>query len=405
MLGFNPTDALNYARQISRPRLVGTDEEKIIAQEIAEQLTKLGFSVNFQAFQFSTALDVFLSAEILIGLILILSTMMTSGINIWLTLIQIGLLLFLLGGIRQINNQVQNSSLIVMADDPQSFWSAWCRQLGRQYKTRNIIATLANSSPVPTVPHLYLVAHYDSKSQNMPLVLRISLFVIIIGGSFVFAGLNLLRMAYPGVVTFAVAIGILVIVCGIPLLFLNHGNASPGAIDDASGVGVVLHLAQLIAKQPKLKKKLNVTLLITSAEELGVKGALAYVKEVNSALRNEDGAAGLHVLNFDGIGVDGQLYLVGRRRPFPDSTNNLFDLVRQAADELGFSIGRFSLPGAMFDHIPFAVEGYDAISVIGIGKSTRWIHTAKDSPDKLHLRGFEQAGRLAVRVIEKLSGS
>jgi hypothetical protein len=58
----------------------------------------------------------------------------------------------------------------------------------------------------------------------------------------------------------------------------------------------------------------------------------------------------------------------------------------------------------MFDHLPFAEAGYDAISIIAIGKSTWSIHTSIDTPDKLHIRGFEQAGHLAIRVIEKLSG-
>jgi hypothetical protein len=31
------------------------------------------------------------------------------------------------------------------------------------------------------------------------------------------------------------------------------------------------------------------------------------------------------------------------------------------------------------------------------------VHTSGDTPDKLHVRGFEQAGRVALRVIEKLA--
>jgi hypothetical protein len=135
-------------------------------------------------------------------------------------------------------------------------------------------------------------------------------------------------------------------------------------------------------------------------------GAQAYVKQNPSYLHSQAEGGGLHLLNFDGIGVDGKLYLVGGQRYLAQSSdNNLSSLVRQSCKELGFSISRFSLPGAMFDHIPFAEDKYDAVSIIGIGKTTWSIHTPKDSPDKLHLRGFEQAGRLAIRVIEKLSGT
>ena len=53
------------------------------------------------------------------------------------------------------------------------------------------------------------------------------------------------------------AIGILVIISGIPLLFLNYGNESAGAIDNASGLGLVLHLAALLAGWPDLVGKLR----------------------------------------------------------------------------------------------------------------------------------------------------
>jgi hypothetical protein len=403
---FDPKIALDYARKISRPRLVGTIEEKKVAQEIADQLTLFGFTVNFQPFQFSSSLGIFLTAEIITGQVLILTTILTYGVSQWLTLMQIVLLVFLIAIIGPINKKVQTSSIQFEDNEHPTLWSSICWRLGAHYKTKNIIAALPNISDGPALPDLYLVAHYDSKSQRIPLVIRIALFVIVIIGSLIFAGLNLLGLVNEIFTPFSIVIGSVVVLAGIPLLFLGYGNDSPGAIDDASGVGLVLHLVEVIAKQPTLIEKLRITVLITSAEELAVMGAQTYVKQNQFYLRRQAEAGGLHVLNFDGIGVDGKLYLVGDERRIGQSPeNNLFSLVRQSCKELGFSIGRFSLPGAMLDHIPFAEDQYDAVSIIGLGKSTWSIHTPKDSPGKLHIRGFEQAGRLAIRVIEKLSGS
>jgi hypothetical protein len=56
----------------------------------------------------------------------------------------------------------------------------------------------------------------------------------------------------------------------------------------------------------------------------------------------------------------------------------------------------------MFDHVPFAQRGLDAVSLAVIGKATRAVHTPGDSADKLHVRGFDQAGQVALRVIEKM---
>jgi hypothetical protein len=295
--------------------------------------------------------------------------------------------------------------LKINADQPGTWWSSFCWNLGRRYETRNIIATLSGSPADLARPHLILVAHYDLKSQYLPLGVRIALFVILIVGSLIFATLTSFSLFTESLTPLSIAIGVLVILSGIPLLFLDYSNGSPGAIDDASGVGLVLHLADVIAKHPQLIGNLGITVLITSAEELAVKGALAYINEKEAHLREQSEVGGLHVLNFDGIGIDGKIHLVGgSNRTARSSCKNLFDLVQQSVRELGIPVGRFSIPGALFDHIPFAQAGYDALSVIGIGKSSWVVHSRDDSPDKLDVDGFDQAGRLAIGVIEKLSG-
>lgn len=402
---FDPIIALDYACQISRPRQVGTSEEKVVAQEIKTHLEGTGFNVDFQAFQFSAASESFLFLEILAGLMIIFSALLTLGISQWLTFLLTGLLIFLILVIGPLNNKVQCSSLRFHEDRPQTWWSSLFWKLGRCYETKNIIAALPDTSTDPSLPHLYLLAHYDSKSQYLPLVVRIALFVVLIIGSLIFAGLILLSVFNELFTPLSLAIGILVILSGIPLLFLDYGDDSPGAIDDASGVGLVLYLAETIAKNPQINQKLGITVLITSAEELAVKGAQAYITENESCLRNRAGGGELHVLNFDGIGVDGKIHLVGGSKGSSRSSgDNLISLLQQSAGELGIPVGRFSLPGTLFDHIPFAKTGYDALSMVGIGRSTWFIHSKNDLPEKLHIDGFDQAGRLAIGVIEKLSG-
>jgi hypothetical protein len=68
------------------------------------------------------------------------------------------------------------------------------------------------------LPHLYLVAHYDSKSQRMPLVMRITLFMLAI-----IAGLILVVLTLFDVSTaFYLPIGLLALAVLIPLLFLDR---------------------------------------------------------------------------------------------------------------------------------------------------------------------------------------
>jgi len=184
------------------------------------------------------------------------------------------------------------------------------------------------------------------------------------------------------------------------LLLVEVGNACPGAIDNASGVGLVLHLADLLTARPDLLQRLRVTLLITSAEEFGLLGAAAYLLQNESRLRQHTRSGGPYILNFDGVGVDGNLYYADAPAQSP---GHLVALIREACHELSIPIKKYALPGALFDHTPFAQRRFDAVSLTAIGRATRFVHTPDDTPDKLHVRGFEQAGRVALRVIEKLA--
>ena len=249
-------------------------------------------------------------------------------------------------------------------------------------------------------PHLYLVAHSDSKSQALPLVARMLLIAVAGLAAGAFGTLSVLRPLWPGLTSAAAIVGLVALVTGVPVLFLflaGAGNDSPGAIDNASGAGLVLHLAEVLtAAQPKL----DLTFLITGAEELGVVGATAYVSSpaVAEGLRRLAGKGGLHLLNFDGVGGNGRLALVGGR-----SASRLAALVRACCVDLRQPLGRLPLVGALFDHIPFAEAGFDAVSLVTVGSAARSVHTAADSADKLDVEGFRQAGDVAMAVVEKLS--
>jgi len=65
-------------------------------------------------------------------------------------------------------------------------------------------------------------------------------------------------------------------------------------------------------------------------------------------------------------------------------------------------LGKFPLPGALFDHMPFADHGYDAVSLVAIARSSLAVHTPRDAVDKLHRGGFERAGRVTLQVIQEL---
>jgi Zn-dependent M28 family amino/carboxypeptidase len=200
-------------------------------------------------------------------------------------------------------------------------------------------------------------------------------------------------------------IGLLALAAVLPLLFLDVGNTSPGAIDNASSVGLVLHLAEIMAQRTDWQDKLQITIFIPSAEEMTLMGSVAYVTAYEPQLREQAQHGGVHVLNFDGVGVDGKLYYVGgSHQRQNDDRISLLTQVQAACADSHLPVKRFGFVGALFDHIPFAQHGFDAISLVTVGRASRSVHTPADAVDRLHERGFDQAGRVALNVIERLIG-
>lgn len=403
---FDPRSAITYAASLSRPRRVGSGTAEEVAAEIEAKLHGWGYAVERQPFTFSTASEVFLKWVILLGMSLIVALL------IWHDRILAVLLMLLVVLFMPLNRRVQSAAL-----EQNGRGLKW----GKRFTTANLVAqsslrgALSSDEAIPDpegdcfanrarnddVPHLYLVAHYDSKSQRMPLVVRITLFMVAI-----IAGLILVALTLFGVSSaLYLPIGLLTLAAAFPLLFLDVGNDSPGAIDNASSVGLVLHLAEVLAQRTDWQDKLHLTILIPSAEELTLMGSVAYVTAHEQTLREQDRSGGVYVLNFDGVGVDGDLYYVGRsqRSGYSDRIS-LLARVQSACTELNLPLKRFGFAGALFDHIPFAQRGCDAISLIAVGRASRSVHTPADSIDKLHVRGFDQAGRVALRVIDQISG-
>jgi hypothetical protein len=82
--------------------------------------------------------------------------------------------------------------------------------------------------------------------------------------------------------------------------FGQSGKYSPGANDNASGVGVALELAKILAVKPP--SQFEVAFLFTGAEETGLHGAREFAKRLD-AERDV-------VINLDMVGTGGQLFYV-----------------------------------------------------------------------------------------------
>jgi hypothetical protein len=136
---------------------------------------------------------------------------------------------------------------------------------------------------------------------------------------------------------------------------------------------------------------LPVIVLITGAEELGLLGALAYVRDAG-----RESLLGRQVLNFDGIGTSGKLAVVGRSR------GPLGRRVNDAGRELHILRGGLPPIGAQFDHLPFADLGLEPLKLVTTGAATLSVHTPEDDVSKPEMDGCRRTGEVALRVLDKL---
>jgi hypothetical protein len=381
-LPFDAQAALNYARAIAHPRFTGTTAERTAAHHLAAQLERFGYQVERQPFQFSSAVNVAIISAIAASLILTMLALALSAINPVLSALLATLALAAPLALRAVQPHAERGALT-----PGSIWS----RFGQCYRASNLIARLPDAPTTAHKPHVLLVAHYDSKSQRLPIVVRLLCVIGALAGGALFA-VGLWWAVYTATApAWVTALGALTVLCGLPLMVMDWGDDSPGAIDNASGVGVVLHLAELLARSPEWRNRLRWTILLTAAEELGLMGAAAFVRAHAHAPAIRDAV----VINFDGVGIAGTLHYAAGHR-----TSRLVTVLQSVAQQQGLPLRRFNWPGLLFDHLPFARAGIDAVTLLSVGAGVETVHTPRDTVERLHAEGFAQAGSLAVAVLD-----
>jgi len=394
-LKFNPEAALEYARAMARPRLAGTAEERVVGDELAGRLEEFGYRVEKEPFRFWMAVIIAIYLQIVVGMILV-GLALLGFVPYFVSALGLVFLLFVSGAIL---NAAESVAILSDSEDGSAI-TRLVRRLGLEHTACNLVANLPPHPDAQPEKRLYLMAHYDTKSQPLPIPVRIFLFVVLFVGSAGFIVCGFLASVFNVFGPVAFVFGILLLVAGLPLILNGFGNKSPGAIDNASGVGVVLHLAELMAQEPDWRPRMDWTILLTSAEELTLMGAAAYVIRHLAELRDYAKSSAVHVLNFDGVGVEGRLCYDAREQTHSGA---LAPLTHEAAQALGISVKQTRLVGAMLDHIPFARRGFDALSFLTVGRASLTVHTRHDTVDRLHIGGFDQAGKLAIEIISRLT--
>lgn len=237
-------------------------------------------------------------------------------------------------------------------------------------------------------PRIWLMAHLDSKSQPVPMLVRIGGIILASSAMPITIVASFIRSVYDLGNAFWVPVTVAGAAGSLAVLLSTVGNRSRGAVDNASGVAA----AMLTAIESPSGTPVGV--LLTSAEELGLAGAWAWVREQagRHATRHIR-----HAINFDGIDDVGTLTCMS------DAGNPLIDGLRSAASDSRTDITvRRVLPGIMVDSIALNHSDWDAVTISKGNFSTlARIHTPGDSPARLTGAGVADAVELVTNFIKR----
>jgi len=278
-------------------------------------------------------------------------------------------------------------------------WSAAFEHFGAtggSRKSLNLIGEIKGKNPKGTV---ILSAHYDSKSQLMPVVVRAGLYMV----GFFTATLLGLALVVVGIVSLAGAdafgsragffLSLFPAACLVLLVFNFTGNRSAGALDNASGEAVILEAARVLAIEPL--ENYDVLVASFGCEEVGLCGAINYLLAHEDELK----ARPTYMLNFDmPFSTAGNIFVNTAFELPPQYTSKyLNDLARKAAADMGLEIKGLYLPvGAAADHMPWDKHGIEAT---GFVSAAGFIHSSRDSVDKINRDGLQRTGEVTLAVV------
>ena len=174
--------------------------------------------------------------------------------------------------------------------------------------------------------------------------------------------------------------------------------SSPGALDDGSGVAVVLALANIMSNYTFNN---TIKFIAFSGEEQGKYGSFCYAKR---SYYNQDNIVA--VFNLDKLGygisieektniciskIDRSIWL----EDFAVKINEKY------IDEINITL----LPSPHYfagDQIPFLAYGYDATRINCLNHSVPWCHTENDTIDKIDMEYLTNSAKLIIAILAEM---
>ncbi len=376
---------LAEARALSYPRYPGTEGDRRAIAQVAAALEEAGLEVAVEQFSYDVrpafrALRAMLAGS---AALLAAAGFLLDPAPVWAV------------------------AAVALALAAGGIFLAWAPGLERIYHapgptvTANVVGRRRAARPRRT---LILLAHHDSKSQNLTLPVRVGLTFVALAGGLGLAALVALELAgsAAGPSWLPEAAGLAAAAALLGLSTLASGNRSPGATDNAGSVGILLELARKLPAA--VPDDVELIFLSPGAEEDHMVGAMRFLDRHLEQLRPRP----LLAINFDGAGLPGRAVLIERYgfgRPFSPTLSRA---ARRASRALGIPVRGVLIPPALgVDAIPIAHRGVECLTLSSgsLSRAVLAVHSAGDRPENLDRDALDRVARLGAEVVLDISGA
>jgi hypothetical protein len=371
------------AAELAFPRYPGTEGDDRAIGWVEGRLRKIGLTTSLEYFTYDIG-----PAQRALRAVMVASAVLVAA-----------------AGVITPRSAFAGLALLVTALVPSAIflaWSPWLEKLYRRdgkTRTANVIGGRGVAQPRMT---LMLMAHHDSKSQSLSFPFRMGFTITAIIGTVGLATLALIAVVsgrLPGPAWTAPAVGGATSLAAFALATMKSGNRSPGGVDNAGSVAIILAVAERLSQH--LADDIELLVLSTGAEEDHMVGAMRWLDA-----HVDDFDHPVHCLNFDGAGAPGRAVLIERYGFGRVFSEEMSAAARRAADRLGIKPrGIVMLPGIGIDSIPFAHRGISCLTLASgsLGRATMSVHSAGDVAENLDADTLGVIADLAFETMMELA--
>ncbi len=384
-LDSNDDWALRYTKALSFPRKTGTKGEKKAAQTLVQILEGLGYEVAEEPFSILISPWVWMNGGSFLSFLSLLTLRLTYEKISWVAFLLSTLYLLGLGLWDRIWLRV--GEWMVSGDPDQG-----------GIRTKNIFARLPGDQKEKP---LYLIAHYDSKSQSFNLYIRTGL--LLLGGAsgglfclwiWVQVFLRWMGIQIYSIPLFFVFSFFLSLATHLVLISSKLGNQSEGAVDNASGVGTLLAIARRWAFQNR--RGPDIRFVFTGAEEIGLLGSLMFRKR----WRNMMVLDRAHLINVNSVGKRGKMRVLSRGKTGKAWLRQILSF----AIEKEVPLQPFCLYGGiLMDHLPFCQLGIPSVGLTSISSEGWHLHTPRDTFSRVEPEGLVEMEEFILALTGSLA--